>query len=202
MPFKPLFSLDLVYIGQEKEFHRLGRKLRPRGYRLSGFHPMGSPYLSPAAGEGLPPIRLACQRADLILMRMNKEEMRHLAYTLDDLRTKAVLDLSALPAFLGTRISGPAMPVHNGIEILATIAGCKETVKIYGPTGYETLIDPCFIPSDLILAGSSSKAKQLVELLLRDLRLGEIYDLGDASMIRHMDGLISYLQNREATPEA
>ncbi len=201
MPFKPLYSFDLVVLGEDSDCRNLCRSLIQSGHRVRGFQSEGKACLSRISGPVLS-LEQACYQADLVISRLDKESMRRLAYALGDLRSVIFLDISALGAFPSVPFLRKPIPVHSGAQLIPLITGCRQLVKAYVPTGYESLVDPGFTGSDLILVGSSYKAKQIVGLLFKEWHYSQVYDMGGSEMIPALDGLMAYGQDRETTPEA
>lgn len=201
MPFKPMYSFDLVVLGEESDSRLLCQSLQKLGHQVRGYQEQGEACFHPGSTEPYS-LQQACAEADMLLCRLDKESMRHLSYAMGDLRLKIVLDLSSLTILPRVPFRRSRIPIHNGYQLLNTITGCQHLVKAFPPTGYESLLDPGIPEADLIIAGASFKAKQVARLLFQEWHYSRIYDIGGLGMIRAMDGLLAYGQDREATPEA
>lgn len=121
--------------------------------------------------------------ADLVVMACHPRDVRAMAYFLDDVRQKVIVDLSSLSIT-------PFDEYINTAAAIKAITGSAHVIKCYNRTGNENLIDPhADSTADMIIAGSSKKGKAVVKLLAKDLQFDRCLDFGDDQMIPMLDSM-------------
>lgn len=119
--------------------------------------------------------------ADLVVMACHPNDVRAMAYFLDDVRQKVIVDLTSLSI---NRFD----EYINTAAAITAITGSAHVIKCYNRTGNENTIMPdTDSTADMIIAGSSKKGKAVVKVLAKDLNFNRCLDFGDDQMIPMLD---------------
>jgi predicted dinucleotide-binding enzyme len=136
----------------------------------------------------------AAANADIVIIATTAGEVREAAYHLGDVRRKVVIDYSNF-------VTGD---MHHTAAAITAITHCLHVAKCFAPTGYEDMIIPHINEAgiDMFVAGSSKKAKAVVNMLAADMGYNNHYDLGGNGAVKILDEMANYTyQKGNAIPE-
>ena len=123
-------------------------------------------------------IEEAAEIADLIVIATSPIHVREVAYWLGDVRRKVIIDATS--------------NVHTGADervstecAIKAITGAPHIVKIFSTRGYEQLLKPLFSHDhvQLVMAGESKKAKEIVKILSINVGVERFFDMGSGDAI-------------------
>lgn len=128
--------------------------------------------------------------ADVIVLTCQPVQVREYAYLMGDVRRKTIIDATASGFQMGTQF----VPTMGAVE---AITGSRNIVKICAmEKGAEEAFLPIFKQRvNLLVAGGSRKAKELVKIMAADLGLDCWYDIGDREQIGLFDELTCICRN-------
>ncbi len=131
--------------------------------------------------------------ADLVVIASSPKDVREIAYWLGDVRGKVIIDATAN---LHTTIDEQV----NTAGAIKAITGSQHIVKVFSTRGYERLLKPLFRHErvQLVLAGDSKKAKEIVKILTTDLGVNDFVDLGSDETMPLFDELTKCWRNLAA----
>lgn len=129
-------------------------------------------------------IEEAAEVADMVIIATAPKDVREVAYWLGDVRHKVIIDASA----------NVHVPYNESIKTacaIAAITGSVHVVKIFNARGYEKVISPLFKGEkvEMMLAGDSKKAKEVMKILAIEMDIQNSYDLGGTDTIPLFDEL-------------
>ncbi|RYD56000.1 MAG: hypothetical protein EOP56_13775 [Sphingobacteriales bacterium] len=192
MGYKTFASMNIAVVGTGKYCEALSAGLAKAGHNV--FMATRSEY-DEVSKELLARYRRICPSsieyagavADVIILATPAEEVREMAYFLEDVRQKVIIDLTGLNL---TRYS-TYINTHAAIK---AITGSQHVVKCYNRTGSENLV-ATESTADMIIAGDSKKAKALTALLAKDLKFNACHDFGGDELIPSLDQMANNWQN-------
>lgn len=193
MGYKTFVSMNIALVGKGKYCEALAAGLAKAGHNV--FIATRSEY-DEVSDELLARYRRICPAsveyagaiADVIVIATPAEDAREMAYFLDDVRQKVIIDLTGLNL---TRYSA-YINTHAAIK---AITGSQHVVKCYNKTGYENMVDSEANLADMIIAGDSKKAKALTKLLAKDMMFNSCHDFGGDDLIPALDQMTHEWQN-------
>ncbi|MDR3678649.1 MAG: NAD(P)-binding domain-containing protein [Flavipsychrobacter sp.] len=184
MGYKTFVSLNIAVIGEGRKVISLAKRLANVGHNISiGWKDGGAKdqkIMGSRLGDciSFAHITDAAAEADVIIISAAASHVREIAYLLDDVRRKVIVDSTfILPEAFEENI--------NTINAITAITGSPFVVKSFNCSGYQNLIDPLFKGQsvDSFVAGNSIKAKAVVKILARDLGYSNCYDFGNDTTI-------------------
>jgi 8-hydroxy-5-deazaflavin:NADPH oxidoreductase len=132
----------------------------------------------------------AAAAADVIFITSTPEEVREMAYLLDDVRRKVIIDTT----FMNLHQTGGYL---NTVGAITAITGSPHVVKCFNAAGFEVM--ESFSKKDgainMFVAGDSKKGKEVVRLLARDLGFADCHDFGDSDAVALLDEMAICYQN-------
>lgn len=192
--YKTLVSMNIAIIGSGKNTEALAKRLASVGHDVYIGLSDTSTYVSPAL-LGLKNVFLvsvedAAREADVVMVTTPSHNVREIAYMLNDVRRKTIIDLSSFNFVQSSYV--------NTYNVLKAVTGCQNIVKCYNNTGYEDLVNPDIENgvADMFLAGDMKKSKELVKLLGRDLGISDCCDFGGSDTITMLDEMSLCWNNR------
>jgi predicted dinucleotide-binding enzyme len=155
-----------------------------------GDKPDINPILQAADNIHFCSIEEAAGVADLIFIATPPKDVREVAYWLGDVRRKVIIDASA----------NIFVPNEENIKTacaIKAITGSAHVIKIFNAKGYEDVLKPIFKSQkiDLLLAGDSKKAKEIMKILALELDMKDCYDFGDGNAIPLFDEMAKCWRN-------
>ena len=135
-------------------------------------------------------IEEAADIADLIIVTSTPKDVREVAYWLGDARHKVIIDATA-------NLFVPEKEAMTTTYALQSITGSAHVIKIFSTRGYEQILRPLFKGDkvELLLAGESKKAKEVMKILAPDMGFITYYDLGGSDTIPLFDELAKCWRN-------
>lgn len=123
-------------------------------------------------------IETAASIADLIIIATQPKDVREAAYWLGDVRGKVIVDCSA-------NVQTPEKEIVNTYNAIRSITGSPHVVKVFNTRGYEQIIRPLFDYNsvEMLLAGESKKAKEIIKIMALELGITKWYDFGNAETL-------------------
>ncbi len=181
MSYKTFVSLDIAVIGQGKKVRSLAKKLADVGHApCIGWKDGGAKDSEEMAGLNVrfANIEESAADADVIIVCTPATEVREVAYLLNDVRSKIILDSSFV-------IAGAADDNINTINAIIAITGTPYVAKSFSCSGYQHIIKPLFKGRsiDSFVAGNCNKAKEITKILAKDIGYTNCYDFGDSTTI-------------------
>lgn len=195
MGYKTFVSINIALVGNGKYCEALAAGLARAGHNVfiagrSENDEVSDALLDRYSTICPASIEYAGAVADIVILATPADHVREMAYYLDDVRQKIIVDLTGLNL---TRYGNYV----NTFSAIKAITGSQHVVKCYNKTGYENLIGSSTDASvDMIIAGDSRKAKALVALLAKDLKFNSCHDFGGDDMIQELDQMATHWQNR------
>jgi predicted dinucleotide-binding enzyme len=135
----------------------------------------------------------AAQYADIIIIATHPKYVREVAYRIDDVRGKVVVDASSI---LADREESNI----NTTNAARAITGSPHVVKCFNCQEYETLAHMFYKdePIDMFIASDSKKAKETLRLLARDIGYTDCYDFGGNEAVPILEDMARCLMNYTA----
>lgn len=198
MGYKTLVCMNIAIIGEGKNCEALAKGLASAGHEvfigmrgLSGQGQLSHKLLEAFENIYITSVSDAATEADVILITTPATEVREVAYMLDDVRKKTIIDLS------GFNFIRSPKPI-NTVGAIKAITHCQNLVKCYNTTGYENLVNPEINEdnTDMFIAGDSKKSKEMVKLLARDLGFVNCVDFGELDAIQMLDEMTQCWNNK------
>lgn len=185
---KSLVCLNIAVIGKGKMSHTLARCFAGAGHNVFIGDKDSTAPVNKMKGQkkfdniSHTTVESAAIVADLLIITTAMDEVREIAYRLGDVRRKVIIDATAF----GLSRFGQFV---NTCSVLKAICGAQHVVKCYNKTGYEDLVDENLESEDVdvFMASDSKKAKELVKLLAKDIKIGQCYDFGGDDMMPVLD---------------
>jgi predicted dinucleotide-binding enzyme len=129
----------------------------------------------------------AAAAADLIIIATTREQLREVAYWLDDVRHKVIIDATDTSA-----VPEPGAEYIHTVNAIKAITGAKHVVKSYNCTSYEPVLKSFFKGEhiSMLIAGDSKKAKELTKILAGDMGFDNCHDFGSGKTIQLLDEMV------------
>lgn len=180
MGYKTFVSLNVAVIGENSKAITMAKKLATAGHAVA----LGcknkelDKLLTSKSHVEQASIEDAAAWADVIIICADPAEVREIAYLLDDVRRKVIVDAT----FANSENADDNVNTTNAIK---AITGSPMVVKTFNCTAYREMISPLFKGQriDMFVAGNSIKAKALVKILANDLGCKNCLDFGDDSTL-------------------
>ncbi|OJW84044.1 MAG: hypothetical protein BGO69_09530 [Bacteroidetes bacterium 46-16] len=139
-------------------------------------------------------VGFASSEADIIVIAIPAEEVREMAYQMDDVRKKIIIGAT------GNVYPKPVEFVHT-INAIKAITGAEHVVKCFNCAGYEDILKSSFRKQgvDMFVAGDSKKAKEMVKLLAKDMGFANCYDFGDNDTVPLLEDMAKCWYNLAIT---
>jgi predicted dinucleotide-binding enzyme len=120
----------------------------------------------------------AADVADMILVATEPKDVREVAYWLGDVRRRVIIDATA-------NVDAADEDFVRTATGLQAITGSPHIIKVFNTTGYEQLLQPIFKSkkAELVLAGDSKKAKEIIKIMAIELGIKSCYDFGGSDTI-------------------
>lgn len=188
MGFRTFACMDIAVIGSCKTSVAIGEKLALAGHRVffglknnEADNIELSDYIGNIYFET---ITNAASAADVIILSSPAEDIREIAYLLDDVRGKVIIDVS------GNIDPHPEEYVFT-VRATRSITGAADVVKAFSGTGLQGLLSPIFEEErhDMFVAGDSKRAKAMTMLLARDMGFINCYDFGNQDTIPMLEDM-------------
>jgi predicted dinucleotide-binding enzyme len=124
-------------------------------------------------GATLKNIAEASKNAGVIVITTPPEAVLELIPQLGDVSTKVIIDTT-------NSIRTRPAPYATAYDAIKEITKAQHVVKCFNSTGFENMLNPIYHGQgiDMFAAGSSNKAKEIVEQLAKDLGFATCYDFG------------------------
>ncbi len=115
----------------------------------------------------------AALAADIIIIATDPSCIREVAYRIDDVRDKIVIDATEI-------LAAKSESGINTLNAARAITGSQHIVKCFSCKEYHSPLHAFYKDSliDIFIAGDSKKAKATVQLLARDIGYTDCYDFG------------------------
>jgi len=128
--------------------------------------------------------------ADVIFITSTPEDVREMAYLLEDVRKKVIIDTT----FMNLQRTDNYL---NTVGAIKAITGSAHVVKCFNAAGFEVIESPTKKDGsiNMFVAGDSKKGKEVVRLLARDLGFADCHDFGDIDAIPLLDEMAMCYQN-------
>ena len=198
MRYKTFGCMNIAIIGTGKNCEALAKGLAAAGHEvfigmksISGNGQVSHKLLEAYENIYITTVHDAAVEADVILITTPATEVREVAYMLDDVRKKTIIDLSSFNFVRHNK----HINTYNAIK---AITGSQNIVKCYNVTGYEDLVNPEIHEdnTDMFIAGDSKKSKEMVKLLARDIGFVNCFDFGDYETVPMLDHMSECWNNR------
>jgi predicted dinucleotide-binding enzyme len=124
----------------------------------------------------------AAAEADLIIMATSPEQVREMAYLLDDVRKKVIIDSTFMS------IEGEDQYL-NTVQAIKAITGSQHVVKCFNAAGFEpqAAVKGRDNVVQMFLAGDDRKSKETARVIARDLGFAECHDFGGIDSVPLLD---------------
>ncbi len=134
-------------------------------------------------------IETAATIADIIIITAPADDVREIAYQLNDVRKKVIIDACAAPK--------KAIEYSNTVNAIKAITGSPHVVKCFNCTGYENLLNPGYEEEaiDMFVAGDSMLGKEIAKYLAKDLGFADCHDFGGSDTIQLLENMARCWQN-------
>lgn len=130
-------------------------------------------------------IEEAAKESEVILLAGAPEKARELAYYIDDVKEKVVIDMTS---FIGLRSDNTV----NTLKAIKTITGSEQVVKCYGAIrNYE--FSHTFSGDniqELFVAGDNKKSKIVADILFQEMGMKLCYDIGNDDTAKMLDEIL------------
>lgn len=205
MEYRSFVSLNIAIIGSNRLSQVLAAAYVDAGHAVYVAAPSGGPALDTEFFSSLErayccSIEEAASSADFIVISTRANDVREVAYWLGDVRRKVIIDLTAnVPEGLKDNM--------NTVGAIKSITGSEHIVKALSLYAHEHLFSPLFGGQkvQVVLAGDSRKAKEIMKIITRELGIEHFYDFGGLETLPLFDELckccrsmmkINYEQNK------
>jgi predicted dinucleotide-binding enzyme len=182
MVYRTFVSMKVALIGTGEIAERFALQYAAAGHEVLMAWKTGDKGINPrlAMLENITvcSIEEAAQNADMIIVATSPADVREVAYWLGDVRGKVIIDATAnIPVSQDEQV--------NTFWAIKAITGSLHIVKVFSTRGYEQLLKPLFKHDriQLILAGDSRKAKEIVKILTIDLGTNKFFDMGGSEVM-------------------
>lgn len=189
MEYRSFVSLNIAIIGNTRLSEALAMAYADAGHTIyfatteserAGIKP-GMEYID---GVHVCSIEDAAANADFVIISTRANNVREVAYWLGDVRRKVIIDLTAnVPEGLKDNM--------NTIGAIKSITGSEHIVKVLSLYNHESLFSPLFGGQkvQVVLAGDSRKAKEMMKIIGRELGIEHFHDFGTAETLPLFDEL-------------
>lgn len=189
MSFKTFVSMNIAIIGIGETMESVATRYALAGHEIfvawknDAALQLGS-FLKHLENVNICSIEEAAYAADVIIIAAEPKDVREIAYWLDDVRGKVIIDASA--NFATAKLEG-----LNTVSAIKAITGSPYVVKVFSTRGYQELLKPLFAKDDvhLIIAGDNLKAKEATKILAKDLEIASFIDFGGIDSIPLFDAM-------------
>lgn len=184
MGYKTFVSMNIAIVGTGKLGISVAEKLAAAGHEIliglqeDADDSMLQPLLDEYEQVQLCSIPYAADAADIIIIATPVAAVRETAYLLDDVRKKVIIDV--------TNPRGTNEESYiNTMNAIKAITGSLHVVKCCNITLYKDMLAPLFNGEavEVLMAGDSKKAKEVVKILSRDMGYHKCMDFGDNSTV-------------------
>jgi len=189
MGYKTFASMNVAIIGATKTTEVLAEKLADAGHEVliavkENGRQINEQLLELYDNINVYGIAEAAALADIIIIACISPEVREIAYLLDDVRHKVIVDCTIT-------VSMDAEQEVNTMNAIRAITGSAHVVKCFNAQKYKHLLQPLFngVPIDFFVAGDSKKAKEAVKILSKDMDVLNCYDFGGNDEIAFLDAM-------------
>lgn len=126
----------------------------------------------------------AAAYADFVIISTRARDVREVAYWLGDVRRKVIIDMTA-------NVPEGLMDNMNTVGAIKAITGSEHIVKVLSLYNHEAMFSPLFGGEkvQLVLAGDSRKAKEMMKIVSRELGLQQFHDFGGSEHLGLFDEL-------------
>lgn len=134
-------------------------------------------------------IEEAAAACDIIFIATEEDEVREVAYRIDDVKQKVVIDC--------TSFCEPTGPNSNTLSAIKAITGSQRIVKCYSCNGSDTFSSRLLKKDamDIFLAGDDVRSKQIAKVMFDNLGFNECYDFGGEDMVPKLDAMTASWHN-------
>ncbi|RYE20580.1 MAG: hypothetical protein EOP51_17555 [Sphingobacteriales bacterium] len=190
MSYKTFASMNIALIGTGVE--TIAKKFAKAGHKV--FIGSEYDYIEPLISTTPKSVKYttilnAASLADVVIIATAPQDVRQAAYELADVRSKVIIDFTAL---MDTTPSATSSAIRS-------ITSSQHVIKCFLPTGYEDLLIPNIheFGADLYIAGTSKKAKALTAILALDLGYKSHYDIGGNGAINVLDEMTLHASKKQ-----
>ncbi len=189
MEYRSYVSLNIAIIGNSRLSHVLATAYTQAGHAVY----LAAPESAVKADFGFLvnherllhcSIEDAAASADFIIICTRANDVREVAYWLGDVRRKVIVDLTANePDGLKDNM--------NTVGAIKAITGAEHIVKALSLYAHEHLFAPLFGGQkvQVVLAGDSRKAKEIMKIISRELGIDHFHDFGGGDTLPLFDEL-------------
>lgn len=189
MEYRSFVSLNIAIIGNTRLAEVLAAAYVEAGHTIFLAAPPSAPATACEALDGLDrlyrcSVEDAAASADFIVICTRANDVREVAYWLGDIRRKVIIDLTAnVPEGLKDNM--------NTVGAIKAITGSDHIVKALSLYAHEHLFSPLFGGKkvQVVLAGDSRKAKEIMKIIGRELGVEHFHDFGGAETLPLFDEL-------------
>ena len=134
-------------------------------------------------------IEEAATACDIIFIATEEDEVREVAYRIDDVKQKVVIDC--------TSFCEPTGPNSNTLSAIKAITGSQRIVKCYRCNGCDTFSSRLLKKDamDIFLAGDDVRSKQIAKVMFDNLGFKECFDFGGEDMVPKLDAMTASWHN-------
>ena len=182
MMFRTFVSMKIALIGEGEIAERYAIRYATSGHEVLMAWKDGTKRISPSLAQfqniQMCSIEEAAWQSDFIIIATPPADVREVAYWLGDVRRKIIIDASA-------NIHICVEDQVNTFAAIKAITGSIHIVKVFSTRGYEQLLKPLFGHDrvQLVMAGDSRKAKEIVKILTVDLGTSHFFDMGGSDTL-------------------
>ena len=140
-------------------------------------------------------IEEAAAAADLIIIATEPKDAREVAYWLNDVRRKVIIDATA-------DVHTDSDDLTNTMNAIRSITGSQHVVKVVNTTRYANLLQSLFSGNKpgMLVAGDSKKAKAVTKILADDMDIPNCSDFGGDETILLLDEMAKCWSKLTPTP--
>jgi predicted dinucleotide-binding enzyme len=198
MAYKSFVSLSIAIIGEGIVSESMAQVLAKAGHEI---------YLGLGEGQNVSDslldkfenihactIGLASSEADIIIIATPAEDVREVAYKLEDVRKKIIIGATG-------NVHPKPVEFVPTVNALRSITGSEHVVKCFNCAGYDNILSRSFRKQevDMFVAGDSKKAKEMVKLLAKDMGFANCYDFGDNDTVPLLEDMAKCWYNLAIT---
>ena len=194
MGYKTFASLNIAVIGEETPAVIAATTLAHSGHNIligaKKYNGALSGLFAGMQNVQQTDIDVAAAGADVIIVKAPKTGIREIAYLLDDVRRKIIIDASYEAGYN----NGPFI---NTVTALTSITGSAHVVRCIDSKHYQHIIEPVFGGRliDMFVAGDSKKGKELTRILGLDMGYTECCDFGGTGTVHLLDEMAKCWKN-------
>jgi len=140
-------------------------------------------------------IEEAAAAADLIIIATEPKDAREVAYWLNDVRRKVIIDATA-------DVHTDSDDATNTVNAIRSITGSQHIVKVVNTTRYGNLLQSLFSGNTpgMLVAGDGKKAKAVTKILADDMEILNCSDFGGDETILLLDEMAKCWNKLSPTP--